>query len=497
VERARRAPFGRGDWDRYDGGPTAVQALVYWLIVGFLRLVTRVFFRAIEVVGKDHIPPQGPVIFVGNHPNSLVDPVVILSSVPRRVSFAARDGLFSMPHLIPILWALGAIPIKRRQDQGEKQVDNHEAFSTLHAVLKRGGAFGIFPEGVSYTESELQPLKTGAARIALSAVREGIDVQLVPVGLSYRQRDHFRGRVLVQFGRSISLKDWLDRRVAASAEEPKAEDPKAEDPKAEAKALTADLELALRALTLNAPDFDVLRVLDGVRRLYVPEERELSLSDEAEVTRRLVDHYQRKGDDPALRAFYVDVSSYLALLDAMGLSDWDLRKPISRFGWSLRIARHVGLMLFTLPLALPGLLLHFPLLYGATVAGEMVLDRDDVRATLRMMVGVLSVLGIYLAVFVGLVIYDLSLHGALYAALVVFGLALSGLAAIRVLERQYVIRHGLSVLLRILSLKDQLDALRKERDLLQRRLAPLVEEHISGELDRIVSQEELLRSQPG
>lgn len=467
-----------------------MQALVYWLIVGFLRLVTRVFFREIEVVGRVHVPPRGPIIFVGNHPNSLVDPVVILSSVPRRVSFAARDGLFSMPHLIPILWALGAIPIKRKQDQSEgtTKVDNHEAFSALHAVLKKGGAFGIFPEGVSYTESELQPLKTGAARIALSAVREGIDVQLVPVGLSYRQRDHYRGRVLVQFGRAISLKAWLERRVT---------DEKARDEKAEAKALTADLDLALRALTLNAPDFDTLRVLDGVRRLYVPEERELSLGEEAEVTRRLVDHYQRKGDDPALRAFYDDVASYQALLDAMGLSDWDLRKPISRFGWSLRIARHVGLMLFTLPLALPGLILHFPLLYGATVAGEMVLDRDDVRATLRMMVGVLGVLGIYVAVFVGLAVYDPSVAGVIYAALVVLGLALSGLAAIRALERQYVIRHGLSVLLRILSLKDQLGALRKERDTLQRRLAPLVQEHISEELERIVSQEELLRSQPG
>lgn len=464
-----------------------MQALVYWLIVGFLRLVTRVFFREVEVVGRSHVPSHGPLIFVGNHPNSLVDPVVILSSVPRRVSFAARDGLFSMPHLMPVLWALGAIPIKRRQDQaeGSTKVDNHEAFGALHAVLKRGGAFGIFPEGVSYTESELQPLKTGAARIALSAVREGIDVQLVPVGLSYRQRDHYRGRVLVQFGRSISLKDWLATHASP------------ENPKAEAKALTADIELSLRALTLNAPDFDVLRVLDGVRRLYVPEERDLTLGEEAEVTRRLVDHYQRKGDDPALRAFYDDVASYLALLDAMGLSDWDLRKPISRFAWSLRIARHVGLLLFTLPLALPGLVLHFPLLYGATVAGEMVLDRDDVRATLRMMVGVLGVLGVYVAVFVGLAIYDPSVSGVLYAAFVVVGLALSGLAAIKVLERQYVIRHGLSVLLRMLSLRDQLAALRRERDALQRRLAPLVEAHISSELDRIVSQEELLRSQPG
>ena len=462
-----------------------MQAFCYWSIVGFLRLVTRIFFRTVEVVGRDHIPKTGPVVFVGNHPNSLVDPVMILTTARRQVSLAARDGLFKMPHLMPLLWAAGAVPIKRRQDQGEgtAQVDNSEAFAALHRVLAKGGAFGIFPEGVTYTESELQPLKTGAARIALSAVEEGIPVTLVPVGLTYRRRDHFRGRVLVQYGRPLSLPLWAKGHAEL-------------DPKAESKALTADIELALRALTLNAPDFDMLRVLDGVRRLYVPEERELSLGEEAEVTRRIVAHYQEKKDVPEIQSLYTDVASYLALLEAMGLSDWDLRKPITKLGWAFRVMRHVGLLMFTLPLALPGLLLHFPILYGATFAGEMLLSRDDVRATLRMMVATLVVLGSYVLVFCWLAWLDPSIPGLVTAATTVVLLALSGLAAIRVLERQYVIRHGLRVLVHILSLKDQLMALRRERDALQRRLVALAILHVRPDLDRIVSDEELVRSQP-
>ena len=252
-----------------------MQRVVYSVIVAFLRLVTRVFFRTVEVVGRDHVPREGAVVFVGNHPNSLVDPIVITTTCGRRVRFAARDGLFSTP-IRPILWALGSVPIRRKQDQAsaDAKLDNSEAFDALHAVLSAGDAFGIFPEGVSYTEPELQPLKTGAARIALSAVERGIAVTIVPVGLHYRRKQHFRGRVLVQFGRPIQL------RPAASAAEGTSREA--------ARALTEDIELALRALTLNAKDFDTLRVLDGVRRLYVPEERELSLAEEAEVTRRLV-----------------------------------------------------------------------------------------------------------------------------------------------------------------------------------------------------------------
>jgi hypothetical protein len=88
--------------------------------------------------------------------------------------------------------------------------------------------------------------------------------------------------------------------------------------------------------------------------------------------------------------------------------------------------------MFTLPLALPGLLLHFPILYGATFAGEMLLSRDDVRATLRMMVATLVVLGSYVLVFCWLAWLDPSIPGLVTAATTVVLLALSGLAAIRV-----------------------------------------------------------------
>jgi glycerol-3-phosphate O-acyltransferase/dihydroxyacetone phosphate acyltransferase len=490
--RARGRPFGcpRAGARALPYDARAVQALVYHALVAFLRLVTRIFFRTVEVVGRDHVPARGPTIFVGNHPNSLVDPVVISTTCGRRVSFAARDGLFSTP-VRPILWALGSVPIKRRQDHGHAKdgaapgavpaVDNDDAFRALHDVLRRGGAFGIFPEGVSYTEPELQPLKTGAARIALSALAEGIPVVIVPAGLSYRRKQRFRGRVLVQYGRPITLDDEWRARWAA-------------DPRAAARALTADIDLALRALTLNAPDFDTLRVLDGARRLYVPESRALSLGEEAEVTRRLVRHWETKREVPEVAALYADVSSYLALLEALGLSDWDLRRPVSRIGWSLRVLRHVVLMLIQVPLALPGLVIHFPILWSATRAGEMVIARDDVRATLRMVVATISVIAVHLAIGIAIFASDPTRHGALRALIVTVFLFISGLAGIRVLEKQAIVRHGFRVLTRILALRGEIDALRAERDVLRERLIAVTVTHADPSMERIVSNEELQRA---
>ena len=450
-----------------------MQALVYWLLAAFLRLVTRFFFRSVEVVGAAHVPRSGPLMLVGNHPNSLVDPVVLTTTCPRRVSFAARDGLFSMPHLRPILWALGSVPIKRKQDHTGGALDNSDAFRAIHGLLGAGGAFGIFPEGVSYTEPELQPLKTGAARIALSASEGGVPVVIVPVGLSYRRKQHYRGRVLVQYGRPITLDEaWRERWRS--------------DPREAARTLTDAIDLALRTLTINADDFDTLRVLDGVRRLYVPDGTDLSLAEEAELSRRLVSHWEKKRDVDEVRTFYADVDAYLALLDALDLSDWDLREPISRSSWALRIVRHVVLLLVDVPLALPGLVLNLPILWIATRAGEMVLERDDVRATMRMMIGTFGVGVTQVATAALLVAWDPTPIGAARALALFVFLALSGQAAIRVLEKQAIVRHGLRVLSRMMALRGELEALRAMRDGLRARLVPLVEAHLDPSLPRIV-----------
>ena len=60
-------------------GPRAV-------VVALLRFTLRLFFRRVESEGLERVPGDGPVMFVLNHPNSLVDPVFILCLAPRPVS---------------------------------------------------------------------------------------------------------------------------------------------------------------------------------------------------------------------------------------------------------------------------------------------------------------------------------------------------------------------------------------------------------------------------
>ena len=63
-----------------------------------------------------------------------------------------------------------------------------------------GDAVCIFPEGVSHSTGRLEPLRTGAARMALSAAAQGIDVQLVPVGINPEDKTDFRSRLTIVYG---------------------------------------------------------------------------------------------------------------------------------------------------------------------------------------------------------------------------------------------------------------------------------------------------------
>ncbi|HLL54928.1 MAG TPA: lysophospholipid acyltransferase family protein [Myxococcaceae bacterium] len=468
-----------------------MRALLYDALVAFLKLVTRVFFRTIEVVGTEHIPQDGPVVFVGNHPNSLIDPVLIITTCGRRVRFAAKDTLFKSVALRPILWMLGAVPIKRRQDHDgsdpkveEKEtstasppVDNASAFEALFAVLKEQGAFGIFPEGISHSRAELAPMKTGAARIALGAAKQGIPVRVVPSGLSYRRRERLRGRVLVQFGPPLLIDD-----ARLDAEQ--------KDPRAAAQALTADIEASLRALTINARDFDTLRMLDGVRRLYQPKDKKLSLSEQGELMRRFVEHYERLKDVPEVDAFCRDVEAYQDRVRSLGLRDRDLLRPVTFASRTWHLLRHLFFMLVLAPLALPGIPLHLPALMAAVWAGDNLTQRKDVVATVKM----LSITALVLLGYAGTSLYVLRHYpppdGLALAGLVLGGLLLSGWATIRVLERQAVLRRGFTVLLALLNLEAELAKLRVTRDELRSRLLGLVDRYMDKSLTRIIEDED-------
>lgn len=432
----------------------------YRLLRRLLRLLLEIFYRQVEVVGLEHVPgeQQGPVLFAGNHPNSLLDPVLIIVFCGRIVHFAAKDVLFRSRLLRPILRRLGAVPIARRSDHPDGTLDNQGAFEALFKVLSDGRAMGIFPEGLSHDASQLARLKTGAARIALGVAdrHPGLTVRVVPCGLHYVRRKRFRTRVLLQFGPPLTIDPARLARYRDNEREV-------------VTALTEELEQAIRALTVNAPDWEVLRVLDGVRRLYQP--RGISLADRIELARRFNSVYPTVRDQPGVAALYQRVEAYLDHLRDLDLSDRDLTRTLGKGEIAWRVLRHLVLALVWLPLAVPGALLHLPLGLFIGWAGLHFAPRKDVIATTKFVIGLLLMAGVFLSLL-SIIAWQLGAGAALCAAVL---LPLSGYATLRVLERGAALRRLLRTFHRLLFLRDELAALRAERAALEQEVVAAVE----------------------
>ncbi len=81
------------------------------------RTILRIFFREIVVEGLEHLPASGPMILTPNHPNGLLDPMLLKDySLPFPVRFIAAIFLFRIPVMGWILRRVRAIPVVRHKD---------------------------------------------------------------------------------------------------------------------------------------------------------------------------------------------------------------------------------------------------------------------------------------------------------------------------------------------------------------------------------------------
>jgi glycerol-3-phosphate O-acyltransferase/dihydroxyacetone phosphate acyltransferase len=308
-----------------------------------VRLVLRLFFREVEVLGLERLPGEGPLILVSNHVNGLIDPLLLIGPLPRTPRFLAKSTLWKNPVIRPLLGLAGAIPVYRRQDQGTDPSKNLEAFERCYEILGKGGAIALFPEGKSHSEPQLQPLKTGAARIALETVRRfpGCGLQVVPVGLLFDAKQAFRSRALVEVGEGV-------------------------DPEGGVEALTDRIDDALRDVTLNYETWEEARILGRSADLYRTGHPELpgkgTLAAGVEVRRAALERYRtlRQESPEKVEAAVEAVRRYDDLLRACRLRDDQVGaayppSPVLRF-----VATTLLRLVVLLPLALLGTVLNYP-----------------------------------------------------------------------------------------------------------------------------------------
>lgn len=306
---------------------------MYALLRALARVALSWYYGGVEVTGLSRVPARGPVLLAGNHPNALIDALVIGVLMPRRLRMLAKATLFANPVAARALRGLGVIPLQRAKDvraTGDAVADptrNAESFAAVTTALQQESAVLIFPEGISHDAPQLAPLRTGLARMAIAAVDAGVtDLTIVPLGLVFEAKEIPRSRVLLQVGDPIVLASLSSETRTVAA-------------------LTAEVERRLRAVTLNFTSPEeasrITSLAHALAVLLAPVRsvgtRTHDLADVARLTRRIaraaarLDDVQRSATPMARAlaeralAFETRFAAFRARLDAERIAIDDVR----------------------------------------------------------------------------------------------------------------------------------------------------------------------------
>ncbi|RYU81086.1 lysophospholipid acyltransferase family protein [Hymenobacter persicinus] len=404
--------------------------LFYTVMKPVVQVALRVFFRRLEIRRRERLEQPGPMLIVSNHPNTLMDPLVVAANRRAPIAFLAKSTFFKNPISRAIFLSGNCIPIYRRQDaeSGDSGVTpeelaarNEAAFGQCYDYFDKGGVIQIFPEGTSVSERRLRPLKTGAARISLGAEARHdfrLGLRILPIGINYFDPSRFRSDVFVNIGRPILVADYAAAYRA--------------DPEAAADALTEEIRRRLEqrlVITRDAADDElVLQVERTFGEHLIPDDEE-TLYDNFLLSRTLLEAvlYFEQHAPARLTEVREKMSRYLLDLGRLRLTDEALE---SSTGAGRRWARATvsGLKLaLGLPLYLYGLLNNYiPYILPSLIAKRATKDLEFV-APIMMVTGILT-FGLSYAVQIGLVHHFT--QSWLWTSLYALSLPLSGFYAL-------------------------------------------------------------------
>jgi 1-acyl-sn-glycerol-3-phosphate acyltransferase len=205
------------------------------------HIVLPVYFRSIEVIGREHLPQTGSVILAPTH-RSRWDPIMVPLAAGYQVTDRHLRFMVSADEMCGLqgwfIRRMGGFPVNTRRPQ---------VASLRHSIeiLQQGETLVIFPEGGDLKTNRhlaLGKLQPGLARLAFQAEaaqaesgQDNLNIQIVPMNVSYSHPQvPFRSSVRIHIGAPLQVRDYATGHC-----------------KQDAKQLTQALATAMRALDLG------------------------------------------------------------------------------------------------------------------------------------------------------------------------------------------------------------------------------------------------------
>ena len=355
--------------------PGWARATISRSVVGLARGAARALLRDVEVVDRENLPSDRPVLIVSNHFNGFVDPVLVIAALGRLPRFLAKGTLWNIAPAGAVLDSVGVLPVHRPEDR--EGLDNASTFAAAHDAFLRGDAVALFPEGTTGDRAQLDRVRTGAARIALGAVENGVtDLQVVAVGLAYEDRLGWRSRVVVEVGGALDVTgdapDSLPHGATLSESDHAAVD-----------ALTAVIDGQLRAVSPNYEDVTERESLRLAAEIALREDSEPPFAAIEATARSL-----GRAEAPRRVEITQALAAYMLRLRFAGLTDRDVAARSPR-GPLLRAFLIAALVLVALPIIIIGVAANIIPLALVRVASRKA-EAVVTKGTVRLVVGLIA-----------------------------------------------------------------------------------------------------------
>lgn len=433
------------------------------------------FFRNIQIHGASNVP-EGAVIFAVNHPNNLIDSLLVGFAIERKIHFLATARLFRNKFLARLLRSLGVIPVYRKQDAATPQEKNVATFQACTEILKERGAIAIYPEGRTHAEPRLQKIKTGAARIALETEQEfHPGVKIVPVGLNFSVRKSFREDVIINIGNPIPIDSYLESY--------------GQNPTATVEKLTSDLQHSIEQEILHVPAPELDLLVKEIQEIYkaeliqdLMEEGGLRPDefDEFRLSKKLIEgieYFSRVKPELVLK-IEAEVNSYMNRLRKVHLDD-RLLKKITKDSASYRaFLVRIALLIAGFIPAGWGMINHFlPYQITRWLSRKMSKTETD-YATVRILSGIL----LYTLFYAAQIYFVLSRFGWWAAAVYGFTLPVFGAFAYYYYEKLKLFEEDIRLFWVLITRRKLIQQLQTRRARLIAQMDRAKEEYLDANL---------------
>ena len=169
--------------------------------------------KKIVVTGRQFIPKGKPIIFAPNHQNALMDPLALACTNMHQSVWLARADIFKSKTVSSILKYLKLLPVYRIRDGKDNLSNNEEIFAQVIQLLENKQTIALFPEAAHSGKRQMLPHKKAIPRIALEAEAKNkfkLDLQIIPVGITYNHYWKFNRSLIVQYGKPIEIGQFRD-----------------------------------------------------------------------------------------------------------------------------------------------------------------------------------------------------------------------------------------------------------------------------------------------